>query len=277
MQPTPLISIIIPVYNTEKYLRECVGSILSQDFCDYELILVNDGSTDGSGVICDDYAARDSRVIVLHQQNAGASVARNAGLKLSRGGFILFVDSDDTIVAGSLRKIAENAKTDVIFLRADKGRRRWSYAYDNRRLFGKSRAEALRYLARVSRFPVSPAVKLLRRKFLLQNDIKFTEGIICEDVDHMIQVLLAAQSFSSCDFPYYIARRREGSVMTSRSGALHRFNSTLYIIRKWRKYAKGNPQDRAIIRAILRVQYVYLVIVLGIITLVRGRFRGPDS
>ena len=93
----PLISIIIPVYNVEKYIEKCVDSLISQTYNNIEIILVNDGSTDDSGVICDNLSKKDSRIVVLHQKNAGVSAARNNGLDIMKGEFVTFVDSDDYI------------------------------------------------------------------------------------------------------------------------------------------------------------------------------------
>ncbi len=100
----PEISVIVPVYNVEKYLRRCVDSILNQTFSDFELILVDDGSTDGSAAICDEYAANSGgvNVVVVHQKNGGVSKARNAGLKSAKGEYITFVDSDDYIAKNYL-------------------------------------------------------------------------------------------------------------------------------------------------------------------------------
>lgn len=92
-----MISIIIPVYNVEKYLERCVESVFAQTYSAYELILVDDGSTDGSGKICDRLAKRDDRVRVIHKENGGLSSARNTGLKMSRGEYITFIDSDDVV------------------------------------------------------------------------------------------------------------------------------------------------------------------------------------
>lgn len=97
MNSHPKISIIVPVYNVERYLRECVDSILSQTFADIEMILVDDGSNDNSGKICDEYACKDKRVVVVHKENGGLSSARNAGLDVACGDYIGFVDSDDYI------------------------------------------------------------------------------------------------------------------------------------------------------------------------------------
>lgn len=93
----PLVSIIVPVYNAEKYLRRCLGSIAGQTFAGFECILVDDGSTDGSPAICDEWAAKDGRFQVIHQKNGGASAARNAGIEAARAPWLFFIDSDDAI------------------------------------------------------------------------------------------------------------------------------------------------------------------------------------
>lgn len=93
----PEISVIVPVYNTEKYLDRCIRSIIDQTFSDFELILVDDGSKDNSGFICDEWEKKDSRIKVIHQKNAGAGAARNAGLSVAEGKYIGFIDSDDWI------------------------------------------------------------------------------------------------------------------------------------------------------------------------------------
>ena len=93
----PKISVIVPVYNVEKYLRECVDSILAQTFTDFELILINDGSQDNSGAVCDEYAIKDERITVIHQKNQGQAAARNNAIAIAQGEWIHFVDSDDLI------------------------------------------------------------------------------------------------------------------------------------------------------------------------------------
>lgn len=92
-----LVSIIVPVYNVEKYLRKCIDSIINQTFQNIEIILVNDGSKDSSGQICDDYKLKDRRIIVIHKENGGLSSARNAGLDIAKGDYVMFVDSDDYV------------------------------------------------------------------------------------------------------------------------------------------------------------------------------------
>ncbi len=100
-----LFSIIVPVYNMEKWLNGCVDSILGQSFGDFELILVDDGSTDRSGEICDSYAARDGRVRVIHRPNGGPSQARNEGLAVMKGDYVIFVDSDDRVETNLLEEV----------------------------------------------------------------------------------------------------------------------------------------------------------------------------
>ena len=98
----PLISIIIPVYNREKYIEECLNSILSQTFNDYEILLIDDGSNDNTGIICDKYAEENKKIKVFHKKNGGVSSARNLGLRCAKGKWIIFVDSDDVLAKESL-------------------------------------------------------------------------------------------------------------------------------------------------------------------------------
>lgn len=113
----PCISIIVPVYNAREYLYRCIDSIIAQTLQSWELLLIDDGSTDESGDICDDYAEKDKRIRVVHQQNAGVSAARNTGLAVARGKYIGFVDSDDWIEYGMFDKLycaAENEMCSIV-------------------------------------------------------------------------------------------------------------------------------------------------------------------
>ena len=111
----PTISIIVPVYNSEKYLDACIDSILSQSFRDFELILVDDGSKDSSAQICDEYASQDTRVRVIHKANGGVSAARNDGLDIAKGEYITFIDSDDWVERESLSTISNYRDYDIVF------------------------------------------------------------------------------------------------------------------------------------------------------------------
>ena len=111
MNKKPLISIIVPVYNVEKYLSRCLDSILAQTFTDFEIVAVNDGSPDNCGMILDEYAQKDSRIKVIHKENGGVSSARNAGLDVAQGDYIGFVDADDYIRDDMYEKMLNHTKT----------------------------------------------------------------------------------------------------------------------------------------------------------------------
>ena len=120
-----LISIIVPVYNVRNYIRDCIDSILAQTISTYELLLIDDGSTDGSGSICDEYGKTDDRIRVFHKENGGLSSARNKGLEVAKGGYICFIDSDDTVSADFLEKlynalISSNAEMSLCNIDASK-------------------------------------------------------------------------------------------------------------------------------------------------------------
>ena len=111
---SPLISLIIPVYNVKDFLKECLNSVLNQTYQNLEIIIINDGSTDGSEQICKDYAKRDSRIILKHQKNSGLSAARNSGLELAKGKYVFFLDSDDFLAKDCLKylvTLAESSKS----------------------------------------------------------------------------------------------------------------------------------------------------------------------
>ena len=109
----PEVSIIVPVYNAEKALRRCVDSILGQEYTDFELLLIDDGSKDGSGAICDAYAASDSRVRVVHKVNTGVSDTRNTALELARGRWLQFLDSDDWITSDATKLLVRAARRHI--------------------------------------------------------------------------------------------------------------------------------------------------------------------
>ena len=114
-------SVIVPVYNVKPYISRCIDSILAQEYADWELILVDDGSTDGSGCICDEYADGDSRIRVIHQKNKGLSGARNTGIRHSTGDVLFFVDSDDYVSAQLINRALnalEQTQSDMVMFNA---------------------------------------------------------------------------------------------------------------------------------------------------------------
>lgn len=180
----PKISVIVPVYNSEKYLYRCIDSLLAQSFKDFELILIDDGSTDNSGRICDDYSTLDNRAIVYHKANGGVSSARQMGLEKSQGEFIIFADPDDWVDSNMLMSMLSNIgeETDVLicdYYIASSPKR--EYLRKQRPAFLKSDS-ILRQLI-TGKLHGSTCNKLYRRKTLLKYNISFPEGVnYCEDL-----------------------------------------------------------------------------------------------
>ena len=217
-----LLSVIIPVYKVEKYLRKCLDSVLNQCFMDMELILVDDGSPDNCGEICDEYARiYPSIVTVLHQQNKGASGARNTGIKSACGRYIFFVDGDDTIFDIALITIANTLKEhdypdmlifDGIALAED------GYIYPGRigsiltkRNIPTGKIISLRQTKELLlEFP-SPCFRVTKREVIVANGIYFPEGLWFEDNAAILQMLACTQTIVYLDIPLYYYLQHQGS------------------------------------------------------------------
>ena len=171
-----ILSIVVPVYNVEKYLSECIESILNQTFRDYELILVDDGSTDRCPQICDEFALKDERIRVIHQKNAGVSAARNAGIENANGKYVMFVDSDDyiapTLYENLLKGMSENTDLVISGLVRDYGHKKIKESVDD---VIKCNIEELRKNYDTYPSMNSPCAKLYKRELIY--DIRFDEGI----------------------------------------------------------------------------------------------------
>lgn len=173
----PKVSIIVPIYNSEAHLSRCIDSILAQTLTDFELILVNDGSQDNSGKICDNYAQKDSRIIVLHKENGGTSSARNVGLKKSRGEYITFVDSDDTIYPHYLTSFSYDADFEVAGLETIGSNPEIDFP-DNNIMLEKS-SDIYNWFTRNShrKYLTSVCCKLFSRSIIDSNALKFDYGV----------------------------------------------------------------------------------------------------
>lgn len=183
----PKISVIVPVYNAEKYLRRCVDSILAQTFTDFELLLIDDGSKDNSLEICNEYAANDTRVKVFHKENGGASSARNVGLEFAQGDFIMFCDSDDELVANSgFGHIAKDI--DLIVYGFDMERD--SHVNQIRYEEGyKTKLAAFKYLLTMP-MPGSVWNKVFRKSIITDNNLYFnTDLFFREDEEFLLRYL----------------------------------------------------------------------------------------
>ncbi|MDO4707274.1 MAG: glycosyltransferase [Porphyromonadaceae bacterium] len=195
----PLISVIVPVYNVEKYLHKCLDSLIYQTYKNLEIIVVNDGSTDNSGAICDEYAARDPRVRVFHKENGGLSSARNRGLEAVRGDYIAYVDSDDWVDLDLYRRVVEkftdDPKLDVVYMdyRFEMPQGSYNQHVTPPHCENSQKNNAL--LESFARDYISPSVWSKVYRYELIKDIKFVEGLNYEDVDYTF--------FATCRVRHY--------------------------------------------------------------------------
>lgn len=222
-----LLSFVIPVYNVEDYIKKCVNSILNQGCSQIEIILIDDGSTDSSGAICDEFAESSCLVKVVHQKNMGHSFARNNGLNLASGKYISFIDSDDFINENCLSEMllwAEESREDICFLNAYKfflnSKSELLDVLPKRsQIKSKTAEEVLNVLSLCEKFPGSACGKLFNREFLIKNNILFpTDLLYGEDLSFMVYCFLNAQSFDRLDIDYYYYRQgRSGSVTSCKN------------------------------------------------------------
>ena len=216
---SPLISVIVPVYKTESYLEKCVRSIVNQTYTNLEIILVDDGSPDNCPAMCDEWAKKDSRIKVIHQEYGGLSNARNHGIACARGEYISFVDSDDWIEHDMYEKLYNvmvkyqvplviGGRYDVFEDRLDDKKRN---------TFGKeallSAEELLPNMLLGRGCDSSAWGKLYHKSFW--DTIQFPEGKIFEDIAIMYKVVIAAKRIAICDDPLYNYYHRRNSITSS--------------------------------------------------------------
>lgn len=216
IQTAPEISIIVPVYNVEKYLRQCLDSIKSQTFQDWECILIDDGSKDNSGAICDEYQEHDSRFRVIHRDNGGVSAARNDGLIVSQGRYISFVDPDDVVhchMLERLRILITAHKADV----AQVGYELLFTSFSKKKPLVESlveldRGDVAKELLNGSRLPCYLWNKLFKREVI---DTPFPEGMVFEDMYVMSQWVSNVKKMILSPEILYSYRQRSGSIVNS--------------------------------------------------------------
>ena len=218
--PTELISIIIPVYNVEKYLDRCMESVLGQTYVNTEIILVDDGSSDLSGRICDSYIDKDSRVRVIHKENGGLSSARNAGIKASTGSILSFIDSDDWVDSFFLEKLyleLENHHADAVGCQylmlsaADITEK--AVDSNNHYKYSKKIYSCNQAMDSLIRDRIKQVVwnKIYRREVI--EGIAFEEGRYHEDVFCSYQVFARIQKYIELTYTGYYYFQREDSIM----------------------------------------------------------------
>lgn len=238
------VSVIVPVFNTSKYLARCLDSILSQTQKDFELIAINDGSSDNSAEILSQYASRDSRIIIVTQRNKGLSAARNSGLKIARGEWIMFVDSDDFIPCDAIEKFllaADESKESVVISK--------EYALDDapaarsEKVQWKRCAPALKELIKL-RKAQSSAWNKFYSAALLKNR-RFIEGIYFEDWPFNLELFGNIESFALLDEAMYVyCRNRDSSSILRSAFTLKKVSSYLEGIRRSLEKFRRHPQRK---------------------------------
>ena len=273
-------SIIIPIYNSEKYLRQCLDSILVQTDKDFEVILVNDGSQDGSPQICDQYCAKDIRFHVIHRkQGEGAASARNVGTSVASGDYIVYIDSDDYIEDSMfLADIKEQAEKgyDVICYKFRK------YYEDTNEMIscnfsmpapkeGETIGGYVNRLVKCDAFYCAPWTKAIRRNILVDREIRFKEGLLSEDQEWYYHVLIGADSIVGIDKSYIIYRQHKSS--TSVSWTMKNLRDTISIITFWRiEIEKTNLPDDYKCAILNSIAKLYCNLLIGY-----ARYSNPDK
>ncbi|WP_419748685.1 glycosyltransferase family 2 protein [Clostridium perfringens] len=213
----PEISIIVPIYNVEKYLSKCIDSILNQSFTNFELILVNDGSNDRSGIICDEYTLKDERIRVIHKKNGGVSSARNSGISLALGKYIGFVDPDDYIkeeMYEILYNLCKKYKTDISICKL--GREINGTLINNEengKIIELDNVNGLKELFKGILYRFSLCNKLFKRECF--RGVIFPEGRIHEDLSTTYRLFANAKKSIYFDYVGYIYVKRENSILTT--------------------------------------------------------------
>lgn len=251
------ISIIIPCYNVEKYIKECLDSILMQELKEFEIICINDGSTDNTLEILNSYKEKYSNIKIINQSNKGLSTARNVGMKYAEGKYIYFVDADDFLSNDKALSLiyneVEKNKLDVLFFSFEnftddeEMKKKFKKHFLNKKrnevldevLTGK---EMLDYFINTNQYYVTVWIQLVRKEFLLSNEIKFCDGIIYEDNLYTLELLLTATRVKCIDNILYKKRIREGSIVTSKQ-SYDSIKSLLYTVIKMNDVISNNEPD----------------------------------
>lgn len=208
-------SVIVPVYKVEKYLKSCVESILAQTFHDYEIILVDDGSPDNCGAICDEYSAVDDRIKVIHKSNGGLSSARNAGLEVAGGDYILFLDSDDELCEGILKTISDRIEKypqlDILvgnIIHHYPNELKKVIEYDNLLVTGDDSLDQIceRFALKRYQLPWRAYQSVYKRNYIEKNNLRYDESIVgaedCAFFVNLCELKPEAKLFDFCTVVY---------------------------------------------------------------------------
>lgn len=210
-------SVIIPVYKVEKYLDQCVQSVVQQTYRDLEVVLVDDGSPDRCGAMCDAWAEQDHRIRVVHQENGGLSAARNSGIRNATGDYVLFLDSDDWWQSNTvLEAIAQQLGQTPVDVLSFNYRKSFDGVlqptYFPETLESSHQTETLEQIVKQDRWINGACNKALSRDLLVQNEIYFRLGITSEDIDWTLRVALKAETFAFANICVFVYRQHSASI-----------------------------------------------------------------
>lgn len=221
------LSIIVPVYNVEPWLNKCIDSLLDETYEDIEIILIDDGSTDKSGEICDKYALQSKKIKVFHNKNHGLSYSRNFGIKNSTGKYVMFVDSDDYIsdkkIVEKFINILDEEKSDFIYTsycrfedgKEDEITEILPIDIKKSEIENKLGIDILALLIEKNNYHHAAYLKICNKKFLIDNNLFFKEGIYHEDAEWSPKLFYYSKKISIYSEPYYMRRMRENSIITT--------------------------------------------------------------
>lgn len=258
------VSVIIPVYNVAPYLERCIHSVLRQTYKDIEVIIIDDGSTDGCSELCDEIAKTDKRIIVIHQENQGLSAARNTGIHHAAGEYIIFLDSDDAwILDNGLEILVERGKLECdlkVFKNIDfweKGHSTCPNDYDVEYLNQLSDAQAVfLHLVRTQTLRISACFIVVRRQILIDYDILFPNGIISEDLTWSLHLWQHIKTVKLVNIEFYGYYHRNDSITTTIANTLHAFQCYDRMFIYWKEQCDQGCVNAAAIRIYLANMWV---------------------
>lgn len=256
-----LVSVIVPVYNVEAYLEKCIDSILAQTYHRLEIILVDDGSPDNCGGICDKYAEADPRIVVIHKENGGLSDARNAGLNICRGKFVTFVDSDDSVSPEYVEYLYSliqkyNADLSICEFRyvTEAGKEMNSPSNDSSVILMDTK-EALRNLCYGKMFFDSAWAKMYRACDF--KDIRYPKGKLYEDIPTTYRVMLRAKKlvFGRKALYHYLYRKE---AISKQAFSAHRLDAMYFVEKQSEEITKAYPELESVCSSRLFTECVYI-------------------
>lgn len=252
----PEFSIIIPVYNTVKELPRCINSILEQKFCSFELILVDDGSTDGSSQLCDKLASDDSRIMCIHKKNGGASEARNTGIFSATGNYVMFVDSDDmwkdaNALEDIYNIIIAKPELDVLCFGVEILDENGKLVKERKPVLPKNikhdKNSILKHMVYTNQYFSASYVKVLRRQFITDNKLFFVKGLVSgEDIEWSARVMVHCNTIEVYSSTFYKRIRRASGSITSDIKEKNVID-VLDTIEKGIQYAKKNSENNELL------------------------------